>query len=53
MPLRRTISSHGNEASRDNAPSRTTENPNIPPRVAEQVEAPPLTVEGVAQMLNN
>ena len=53
MPLRRTISSRGSEASRDNAPSRTIENPNIPPRVIEQVEAPPPTVEGIAQMLSN
>ena len=53
MPLRRTISSRGSEASRDNAPSRTIGNPNILPRVTEQVEAPPPTVEGIAQMLSN
>ena len=53
MPPRRTISSRGIEASRDIAPSRTTENPNIPPRVTKQVEAPPPTVEGIAQMLSN
>ena len=53
MPLRHTISSHGSEASRGNAPSRTTENPNIPPRVIEQVEAPPPTVEGIAPLLSN
>ena len=53
MPPRCTISTHGSKASRDNAPSRTTENPNIPPRVTEQVEVPPPTVEGIAQMLSN
>ena len=53
MPPRRTISSCGSETSKDNAPSRTTENSNIPPRVIEQVEAPPPTVEGIAQMLSN
>ena len=53
MPPRRTISSCNSEASRDNAPSRITENPNVPPRVIEQVEAPPPTIEGLAQMLSN
>ena len=53
MPPRRTISSHGSEASRDNAPSRTTENPNKPPRVTEQVEAPPPTIEEITHMLSN
>ena len=53
MPPRRTISSRGSEASRDNAPSRTIKNPNIPPRVTEQVEAPPQPIEGIAQMLSN
>ena len=53
MPPRCTISSRSSEASRDNAHSRTIENPNIPSRVIEQVEAPPPTVEGIAQMLSN
>ena len=53
MPPSRTISSHGSEASRDNAPSRTTKTLNIPYRVTEQVEAPPSTVEGIARMLSN
>ena len=53
MPPRRTISSRGSEASRDNELSRTTKNLNIPPRVTEQVEAPPPTVEGISHMLNN
>ena len=35
MPPKRTISSRGSEASRDNAPSRITENLNIPPKVTE------------------
>ena len=41
MPLRHTFSSYGSETSRDNAPSRTTENPTIPLGVTKQVEAPP------------
>ena len=53
MPPRKTISSRGSEASRDNAPSRTAENPNIHSRVIEQVEAPPPTVEGISQLLSN
>ena len=53
MPLRRTISSRGSKASRDNAHSRTTANLNIPLRVIEQVEGPPPTVEGIAQILSN
>ena len=53
MPQGRTISSLGSEASKDNAPSRTTENLNIPSRVTEQVEAPPPIVEGTTQMLSN
>ena len=53
MPLRKTISSRGSETSRDNAPSRTIENPNIHPRVIEQVEAPPPTVKGISQLLSN
>ena len=53
MPPRCSISSRDCEASRDNAPSKTSENPNIPPRVTEQVEASPPTVERIAQMLSN
>ena len=53
MTPRKTISSCGSEASRDNAPSRTVENPNIHPRVIEQVEAPPPTIEGISQLLSN
>ena len=53
MPLRKTISSRGSEASRNNAPSRTAENSNIHSRVMKQVEAPPPTVEGISQLLSN
>ena len=53
MPPRKTIYSRGSKASRDNAPSRIAENPNIQPRVTEQVEAPPPTVEGISQLLSN
>ena len=48
MSQRKTISSHCSEASRDNVPSRTAENPNIHLRVTEQVEAPSPTVEGIS-----
>ena len=48
MPQRKTISSHGSEASRDNVPSRTAENPNIHLKVIEQVEAPSPIVEGIS-----
>ena len=53
MPPRRTISSRGSEASRDNASSRTIENLNIPPMVIEQGETPSPTIEGITQMLSN
>ena len=53
MALRKTISSCGSGASKDNVPSRTVENLNIPHRVTEQEEAPPPTLEGMAQMLSN
>ena len=53
MHPRKTSYSQGSKASRDNAPSRTIENPNIHPRVTEQVEAPPPTVEGISQLLSN
>ena len=53
MPPRKTISSLYSEVSRDNAPSRTVENPNIHPRVTGQVEAPPPTAEGISQLLSN
>ena len=53
MPPRKTISSRGSEASRDNAPSKTTENLNIHLKVTEQVEAPPPIVEGISQLLSN
>ena len=53
MPPRSTISSRSSEASRDDAHSRTIENPNISPRVTEQVEAPPPTIERITHMLSN
>ena len=51
IALRRTTSSHGNQASRENVPSKTIGNKDALPKANEGVEVPVLVVEGVTQAL--
>lgn len=48
---RRTTSSHGNQASRNNVPSKTIGNKDALPIANERVEAPPLVAEAITQAL--